>query len=320
MLGQWRRGPGGGCNGAVPVSFGAMPAAIARLLSAPARTRFLPSLLRAGYSLVGKRAWTLLKRPVEVDIPSVGLMSLEPWDFLDARLFFFGVWEPVITRMMVGHMRAGAVAVDVGANVGYYSLLMSRGVGPGGRVYAVEPAPTIRSRLEKNVALNGATNIKVVPYGISDRTERRSFHLSQGNSGGSHFAEVTIQGNDGLELRPLDQIIATEDLSRVGLIKIDVEGMEQIVLGSIHNLLPRLAPDLAIFAEIRASTEMNEIIGKFRASGFKMIAIPNEYRMWRYAKGKYGAPQEVESLPAGQHDVVLVRGDGATQWQAAAPA
>jgi len=277
-------------------------------LSAPARWHWLPGTLRAGHALLVKRLWSLRKRPVVATIPALGRMRLEPWDLIDSRIFFFHVWEPGVTALMRDTIRPGDVVVDIGANIGYYTLLMSRLVGPSGHVYAIEPAPEIRARLEAQLALNGLSNVTVIPYGISDRSERRSFHLSAANLGASRFGAALEDGaQGGLELRRLADVIHPSMLSRVRFLKIDVEGMEAPVLRDILTLLPALPRELCLCAELRIDDEIRPIIGQLEAQGFTGVLLPNAYSMFAYPAHPTDA-HAATHFPDGQVDIAFKRG------------
>lgn len=281
-----------------------MRAALLDALAAPARLPFLPSLTRAGYALVLKRMFGLVRLPVIKDVTGIGTMRLEPWDLLDSRLFFFDVWEPAITRFMRDTLKPGMVVADIGANIGYYTLLMSRAVGPAGHVFAIEPGPVIRARLEDNLARNCIRNVTVVPHGISDRAERREFIHSRVNQGASHFGAPS---DTGIELRRLADVIPADLLPRLGFIKLDVEGMEAPVMRDIAQMMPQLPHALTICAELRMDEEMQRIVSRFRDAGMKCLALPNLYRMFDYPSQPQDA-QEVDELGSGQLDVALVRG------------
>lgn len=274
-------------------------------LSAPARWRWLPAILRAGYALVMKRLWSLLRTPVVARIEGLGRMRLEPWDLIDSRIFFFHVWEPGVTALMRDVIRPGAVVADIGANIGYYTLVMSRLVGPEGHVFAIEPSPEIRARLEAQLALNAVTNVTVVPYGISDRTERRSFHLSAANLGASRFGEPTDEG--GLELRRLADVVPQDLLARLSFIKVDVEGMEAPVMRDIMTMLPDLPQQTCLCAELRVDDELRPIIADLQAQGFTAFTIPNHYSTFDYP-GHPTALAVAADFPDGQVDIALKRG------------
>lgn len=269
----------------------------------PARQRVFPGVLRAGYALLMKRLFGLLRRRAIVDVSGVGLMQLEPWDLIDSRIYFFDVWEPAVSRFMQERVRPGAVVADIGANIGYHTLLLSRAVGPEGHVYAIEPSPEIRLRLEDALHRNGVSNVTVIPYGISDRTERRAFTISAANLGASHFGEPS---EDGLELRRLADVIPADQLARLSFIKIDVEGMEGPVMRDIATLLPQLPQELTLCAELRMNEELRAILKDFGQSGMSALHLPNLYSMFDYPAHPTD-PEPCDMLGEGQLDLALVR-------------
>ena len=269
----------------------------------PARLPVLPAVLRAGYALLMKRAFGVLQRRAVVDVAGVGLMQLEPWDMIDSRIYFFDVWEPAVSRFMRDRVKPGAVVADIGANIGYYTLLLSRAVGPTGHVYAIEPSPQIRLRLEDALTRNAVTNVTIVPYGISDRTERRAFTISAANLGASHFGEPS---EDGLELRRLADVIPADQLARLSFIKIDVEGMEGAVMRDIATLLPALPQELTLCAELRMNAELRAILEDFRKAGMSSLHLPNRYSMFDYPAHPT-APEPCDAPGDGQIDLALVR-------------
>jgi FkbM family methyltransferase len=282
----------------------ARPSRLAAILATPSRWLFLPGFLRAGYALAMKRLFGLFRPAFVVDVEGVGLMRLEPWDFIDARIFFFGAWEPAVSRFMRETIRPGMVVADIGANIGYYTLLRARAVGPEGHVFAVEPSPEIRARLEQALALNGLGNVTVIPYGISDRAERRSFHLSQANMGASRFGEAVAEG--GIELRRLADVVPADMLARLSFIKIDVEGMEVAVMRDIARIMPQLPQALTLCAELRMDEAMQAIVRDFQDAGMECLLLPNLYTMFDYPSHPL-APQAVDEPGPGQLDVALVR-------------
>ena len=280
-----------------------MSSLLARLLASPAQWRILPGFLRAGYALLVKRAFGVFKRPLVANIAGLGSMKLEPWDLIDSRIYFFGEWEPAISKYMREAIRPGAVVADIGANIGYYTLLMSRAVGPAGRVYAAEPSPEIRARLEDSLARNAIANVTVIPFGISDRSERRSFELSEANLGASKFGQVS---EDGIELRRLADVIPPEDFARLSFIKIDVEGMEAPVMRDISTELDQLPRELTICAELRINPEMQQLLERFRTAGMEFFEVPNRYSMFDYPDHPL-EPAPCGQLLSGQLDLALVR-------------
>src|SRR5205807_5464610 len=96
-------------------------------------------------------------------------MAGDTEDILQQYLYFFGEWEPNLTAWLARTLRPGDVFVDVGANIGYFSVLAAGLVGPAGAVVAVEPSPTAFGMLVANLARNDAANARAVNLAAADR-------------------------------------------------------------------------------------------------------------------------------------------------------
>jgi FkbM family methyltransferase len=127
-------------------------------------------------------------------------------------------WEQPVVEAFVQAIRPGDVVYDIGAWIGPYTLLASRLVGEGGRVVSFEPDPVARGQLERNVALNGARNVRIVPIALSDRNGAARL------SGGESEAVVGETGDAEVETMTLPDFIAREGAPDV--VKIDIEGGE----------------------------------------------------------------------------------------------
>jgi FkbM family methyltransferase len=159
--------------------------------------------------------------------------------------------EPVTTAWMTETIAPGAVIVDVGANVGYYTLLAARLVGPAGRVVAFEPNPAVRSRLERHVRLNRVQSVVQV-YGVA---------LANGEAGEvelfvppaaaeSGIASLTLspalaaRGATAVHVRTqrFDDWLEKTPLAPIAVMKIDVEGGEMGVIDGMRGLLATRPP------------------------------------------------------------------------------
>ena len=142
-----------------------------------------------------------------------------------------GTYEATKQRAFAAAVRPGYVVYDVGANVGFYSLLASRLVGPRGRVMAFEPAPANLRYLRRHVALNHSANVEVVDAAVSDRERFMRFDE------GPNRYEGRLAAHGGIEVRcvSLDEFASTH--AHPDVIKIDVEGGELDVLRGAAGLL-----------------------------------------------------------------------------------
>lgn len=175
-------------------------------------------------------------------------MNLDLSEYLQAHLFAFGSYELPTVRFLHRYLRSGDVAFDVGAQIGYLSLIMATAAQRGTTVYSFEPETTNASRLQKNVQLNAADNIHIERFALSDRDGTLKLYLSRDNNAGTH-STILIEQNvssDYVEIpaMTLDSFVAANSISRLDLVKIDVEGGElEVVLGG-KNTLDTLHPVL----------------------------------------------------------------------------
>jgi FkbM family methyltransferase len=238
-------------------------------------------------------------------------MSCDPADTLDARILHFGIWEPRITQLISASLAPGDIFIDVGANIGYYSLLGSKIVGASGGVIAVEAAPDIFQMLVGNIELNGITNIRALNVAASDRAGRQPIYkLSDINRG----AATTLAARGGtilaeVEARRFDDILHDIDLSRVKVIKIDIEGAESPVLRVILTMLDRLPSDLRMIVEMSAGGEEDvATFDRLRNAGLCAYLIENRYGLGWYLSYKPDSPLiQIEALPEGLCDILFER-------------
>lgn len=156
-------------------------------------------------------------------------------------------YEPDISLAMLRIVRTGDVVVDVGANLGFFTVLLATLVGPAGRVLSAEPGENNLPRLQNNIAANEYGNVIVIDRPIADRAVPVTFFLNSDNDvGNALWNPGAFPGNDRSKAQTISHsLMATtldEEISRLGcgaprLIKIDTEGAEQRVLEGAHHLL-----------------------------------------------------------------------------------
>jgi FkbM family methyltransferase len=165
------------------------------------------------------------------------------------HLFADGVYESEVAAFLQDHLRPGGVFVDVGANIGVFTLLAARRVGPAGKVIAVEASPRVFSYLEHNVRANGLTNVSLKHTAASHQEspgvpfyDAPLDHFGMGALSPQFNAQPTP-----VRARKLDAILAEEKLGRVDLMKLDVEGFEADVFRGASQLLAAETPPLIVF-------------------------------------------------------------------------
>ncbi len=139
-------------------------------------------------------------------------------DMIHSYLYFFGVWEPGVTRVFRQHLRVGDVCIDIGANVGAHTLLAAHLVGGNGRVHAIEASPTICRRLARNLEINNCSQVAVYNAAITDHTGPVTIFLNDA----SNLGRTTIIASEAsqnattveavVEGRPLTDILPIEEV------------------------------------------------------------------------------------------------------------
>jgi FkbM family methyltransferase len=166
---------------------------------------------------------------------------------LSTHLLGEEIWEPAETAAFLSHAREGAWVFDVGANIGYYTLLGARAVGPSGLVHAFEPEPHNYEFLARNVAENGFGNVRPHNVAVSNVAGTMRLHLDDANFGAHSFEADSVPTPSGRSVDVLTVRLDdfAEEAARVEtgiLVKIDVQGAEGLVVegGRRFFALPRI--------------------------------------------------------------------------------
>lgn len=235
------------------------------------------------------------------------LLHVDLRDFMARPVFYFGDFDPKISWVCRRVLGRGDVAIDLGANIGIVAFQMARCVGPAGRVHAFEPQPDLVQRLRKDAALNGYHQICVHPVALSDHDGCDSFNVSHDNCGGAALNDQEAPGYRRIQVEVRRALPAFESLDlpaggTVRLLKLDIEGHEDVVLGELHAWLRERPPDVVVFEagcpeefwSLPRTTHLLE-------AGYRLFAIPRCLFRMRLAPLVVGG-----TIPAGSHDFVAV--------------
>jgi FkbM family methyltransferase len=172
-------------------------------------------------------------------------------DWIQKQIFFFGSYllEQQETRYWCKSVRHGEIILDIGANIGYYSLLASKRIGNQGKVYAFEAAPETFRKLSANIQRNAMTNVVAINLAITNFRGTIDLHIADTrNTGMSSIAAFADESGETVTVPcdTLDNIANDHSLDRVDRIKIDVEGAEMMVLKGMENTLRKYTPVIHI--------------------------------------------------------------------------
>jgi FkbM family methyltransferase len=180
-------------------------------------------------------------------------MRLSRDEWIQRRLIEEGVHEWAETAILPTFVRRGQTVLDVGANIGYYTLLLSRLVGPRGRVFAFEPNPVALAKLREHVELNRARNVEVAAVALGERRGHGLFRFDPGEAaaaggGPPNFGGWSLAGggagggNVAVTFETADGFARERGIGRVHFLKLDVEGLELEVLRGAGEILHRHRP------------------------------------------------------------------------------
>jgi FkbM family methyltransferase len=179
-------------------------------------------------------------------------------------------YELYATKLVMGLLRPGDIAVDVGAMIGYYTVILAKRVGPNGRVYAFEPDVENFALLESNVQMNGYSHVECRNVLVGAESGPGKLWRATTNRGDHRaFATADREAVD-VEIVALDDVIDRP----VDIVKIDVQGYEPFVLDGMRGVIER-SPQLAMLVEFcpalisEAGADPERLLRHLRDAGFQ---------------------------------------------------
>ena len=241
-------------------------------------------------------------------------------DLLARSVAYFGMWEPAITEHVRHSLKPGDVFVDVGANLGYYSLLASDLVGAEGRVVAIEASPKTFGLLQENLRLNRSTNVRCINQAVSNCEgevvlfEAPSHNLGVATIVASWAREMGCSESGRVPAMPLSKMLTGDEIAGARIIKIDVEGAEWQVLDGLFAILDQCRADVEIIMEVTPEEiagqggSADELLARFQAFGFNPYVVHTDYSLQSYVKTtKSAPPRRLREPLSKQVDIVFSR-------------
>lgn len=235
-----------------------------------------------------------------VETRSGARFAVDTQDLIQRYLYLFGVWEPHMTNFLQSRLRPGDGFVDVGANIGVFSVLASQLVGDTGQVVAIEASPVFHRRLLQEARLNDCGNLRAVNSAVSDSRQKLTFVLASSRNMGANSivpydgpAESTFE----IEALPLPELLDPSEIANARVIKIDVEGAEGKVVRGLAPMLDKLRPDAEISVEVtpdrmaQLGDSADELMKTMTGAGFHVYRMENSYAPGSYPPALREAPR-----------------------------
>lgn len=158
--------------------------------------------------------------------------------------YALGTTEPEVQQFLATHLGTGEVFYDIGANVGFFTLIGARSVGPSGRVYAFEPLPANAAALRHNAELNDLSHVEVIEAAVSASTGKAVLALGRSTQDGHLLGGSATASSGTIEVSvvSLDDLVEQGRIGPPALVKIDAEGAEFEVMSGMRRLLGEHRP------------------------------------------------------------------------------
>jgi FkbM family methyltransferase len=221
-------------------------------------------------------------------------MRCDPHSQLQWNLLLQGFFEREVNAFIRSALKPGEVFFDIGANVGCYTLQAAGLVGPQGRVFSFEPDPQVFEILQANIGLNSLAQVHALNLALGNRAGTLPFYRAAAgpfaNALGSVHRSSWHDGGGAVNVKmdQLDDVAPEFGLTRLDLIKMDVEGAEYEVIAGAERTLAAHRPRIVMEINLHAA----------EASGWKPIQMVSRLRGWRYRIQCLDEAGSLQTLPA----------------------
>jgi FkbM family methyltransferase len=243
----------------------------------------------------------------DAEILTGAIMKVSSEPRVEHELYLFGEWEPLFSRYLLSIPKNNGIFIDVGANIGYFSILASIIFS---EVHAIEASPATSGRLRQNLLANDCSNVVVHEVAVGKEEGFVDFFQDPRQSGAASIFKPE-QGvfEARVPIAPIEKILSSIEWSRVKFIKIDVEGFEGPVLDSILKLSKDLPQDVKIFVEYdpkRQNTWLS--IQALLDEGYRAALMQGPYDRSHYLDKNANAPLSIiDSEPYYFCDILITR-------------
>ena len=235
--------------------------------------------------LLRRLAQGVVKRFIPPTIEFRGTtIALNQDDAIVSGSLALGSYETFVTDILEALLQPGMAFFDVGANIGIYTALAARRVGPAGRVVAVEPGPVNVRVIRKTLQLNGFANVTVAACAAGDRVGQAKLFVCDENAADHRLHDPTGQRPQVIiDTVTLDGLARDCGVARADVIKVDTQGWEAAVFAGMPELLgtvpkPMVVTEYWPWGLAQAGSEPRALLEKFLAAGFAIYEIDSDQR------------------------------------------
>lgn len=220
--------------------------------------------------------------PAHMDIPE-GRILFDTDDPVMSGALSLGEYEPETMSIFRSCLKKGMAVVDIGANLGYFTVIAAGSVGPSGKVFSYEPDPHNFALLEKNISVNGFKNVEAFPIALSDHAGTRELFFGDNQTTLSFSDKISTGRSESVVTDTLDNALKALGYPRIDVIKMDIEGAEPLVLEGMGETIAR-NPALVILFEFypnaiqRLGHSPLGFLERFKELEFSLSVIDEDHR------------------------------------------
>lgn len=211
-----------------------------------------------------------IKFKLKIDPTNVGV---------DTHIYLNNKYEPYIVKKIIENIKKGETVLDIGANIGHHSIIMSKCVEKNGKVISFEPIPRIIKQFKESIEINDIKNIEVKEFGLSNKEENIKFYIDKNNAG--HSSAIQDNKINTEEINIHTKTLDSLNLNTFSFVKIDVEGYEWNVIEGGMNTFLKYRPIILmewspIFYRLNDETHSIKILNFFLENNYKIIDLDNK--------------------------------------------
>jgi FkbM family methyltransferase len=200
-------------------------------------------------------------------------------DMQTEKDYWLGTYEPELQRAISDWAKPGSVAYDLGANVGYISLMLAARVGSAGQVFAFEPLPANQDRLLANLTLNPDLPVELVCMAVAEKSEQREFHVhasdDMGKLHGSAGYENKYGGSIKVDVITVDDFVFSQQKPAPSLVKMDIEGGEVLAITGMRRVMKEVRPMMLI--ELHGEEAARGVWAELQNANYQLVALRTNY-------------------------------------------
>lgn len=230
-----------------------------------------------------KKIWRLFRNPFQVAWLDGLQLTLIPRNETSRSIFVTGCYEPNEFCLLARVLKSGMTFIDVGANLGLYTLVAARRVGESGCVVSIEPSAREMEMLQNNVQQNALRNLRLCQVALFDRASEvellvAGLQNSGHNTLGAFGYNTILDHREKVGAMRLDDLVQSEKLGRVDVIKMDIEGAELAALRGASETIQRFHPVVLLELSDRALQHQHS-----SSAGVLDLLTQQGYRLYGFA-------------------------------------